>query len=695
VTERRPPRSRLAALFPFLELLGLSGVAVASPVLQVFADGAEVFVAYRASRLDIVLFALAVVLVVPAALFGLELLAGLLGPTWRRLAHSGAVFLLLGTIALQVLKSETDLGRFAAVPLAGTIALLGAAVVWRWQVPRLFLRFLSVAPIVFLATFLLASPVTVLVLGSRTADAAGVAVGEAAPVVWIVMDELPAATLLGPDDRVDPELFPHLAALAGDGTLYRNSTTVSPHTSDAVPAMLSGRYPEEPDELPVVSEHPENLFTLLGDTYRMNVSEAWADLCPPGMCEDSFRSRRAALPALLGDASNVLEQKADPARPVLPADGRGSTFDYRREQVSDFVDSLDDGEGDDRPRLDFLHVVLPHAHYEYLPDGRRYEAPVPRGRFGSGWVDDDVAAAARQRHVLQMQFTDRLLGDVFDRLRELDRYDESMIIVTADHGASFTKSEPFRGMSEGNLHEIVWTPLVVKAPDEHEGRVDDGLVRSIDLVPTVAEQLEVDVPWRLDGRPIRPGGATDGEVRLFRWEENLLDPDDGDFVTVDAEDGYERMLDEPPARQGDDELAVYRLGDHGDLVGQRVEDLPLRDPVTEDGVVDHVPELASVDLEGDEVPAYLSGESRLRGLDPYYAVAVNGVVGGWAHAYLPQLLPPGLDASYLEQPRLRQWWTMVPPSLLRDGRNRVELLRMGLEEGVGRVLHPVRLRPTG
>jgi hypothetical protein len=675
----------------FLELLGLSGLAVASPVLQVFADGAEVFVAYRASRLDIVLFALAVVLVVPAVLFGLELLAGLVGPIWRRLVHTGSVFLLLAVLVLQVLKSETDLRRIAAIALASAIALLGAAAVWRWSVPRLFLRFLSVAPIVFLATFLFISPVTGLVFGPRTADAAGVEVGAPAPVVWIVLDELPATTLLGPDDRVDAELFPHLAALAGDGTLFRNSTTVSPHTTDAVPAMLSGRYPEEPDELPVVSEHPENLFTLLGDRYHMNVSEGWADLCPPGLCEDAFRSRKAALPPLLGDASNVLEQKADPARPVLPADGRGSTFEYRRQQVEDFVASLDDDPGDDRPRLDFMHVVLPHSHYEYLPDGRRYEGPFPRGQFGLGWVDEDVASRARQRHLLQMQFTDRLLGDVFDRLRSLDRYDESMVIVTADHGAAFTPGEPFRGVSEGNLHETVWTPLVVKAPDEHEGRVDDTLVRSIDLLPTVAEQLEVDVPWRLDGRPIRPG-PTEGEVRVFRWDENELEPDDGDFITIDAAEGFQRVLDEPPGREGDDDLAVYRLGDNGDLVGQRVEDLPLAEPVTEEGVIDQADELASVDLDGDVVPAYLSGETVLEGRDPYYAVAVNGVVGGWSRARLPQLLLPGFDLAYLEEPRVRRWWTMVPPELLRDGDNRVELLRIDLEEGRGRVLHPVRLR---
>jgi hypothetical protein len=72
-------------------------------------------------------------------------------------------------------------------------------------------------------------------------------------------------------------------------------------------------------------------------------------------------------------------------------------------------------------------------------------------------------------------------------------------------------------------------------------------------------------------------------------------------------------------------------------------------------------------------------------------VVVNGVVAAWAHAYLPQLLPPGFDVRYLERPRPRWWGTMVPPQMLRDGRNRVELLRID-GEGADRVLHPVRLR---
>ncbi|MCI3948734.1 MAG: sulfatase, partial [Acidimicrobiales bacterium] len=203
MTARRPPRSRLAAALPFLELLGLSGLAVASPVLQVFSDGAEVFVAYRASRFEIVLFALGVVLVVPAVLFAVELLAGLAGERWRRLAHAGAVFLLLAALVLQVAKTETELKRRPLLALAVGLALLGAAAVWRWNAPRLFLRFLSLSSVVFLVTFLLASPVTALVVPSRGVEAADIEVGAPAPVVWIVFDEFPLVSLLGPDDRID------------------------------------------------------------------------------------------------------------------------------------------------------------------------------------------------------------------------------------------------------------------------------------------------------------------------------------------------------------------------------------------------------------------------------------------------------------------------------------------------------------
>ena len=53
-----------------------------------------------------------------------------------------------------------------------------------------------------------------------------------------------------------------------------------------MPAILDGRRAEE-GSLPTFAKHPRNLFTLLGDSYRLNVSEEATYLCPPRLCPDA------------------------------------------------------------------------------------------------------------------------------------------------------------------------------------------------------------------------------------------------------------------------------------------------------------------------------------------------------------------------------------------------------------------------
>ena len=91
-------------------------------------------------------------------------------------------------------------------------------------------------------------------------------------VVMIVMDEFPLASLLDGKGHIDTSLYPNFAALAHDGSWYRNNTTVAPHTTTAVPAILTGRYPND-SGVPIAAEYPHNIFTLLGKQYRMNVHE--------------------------------------------------------------------------------------------------------------------------------------------------------------------------------------------------------------------------------------------------------------------------------------------------------------------------------------------------------------------------------------------------------------------------------------
>ena len=148
----------------------------------------------------------------------------------------------------------------------------------------------------------------------------------------------------------------------------------------------------------------------------------------------------------------------------------------------------------------FLHSLLPHEPYLYSPSGRHY-GPV-EGLVGLSreevWADNEVAVATNyQRHLLQLAAVDLLLGQLVDRLREQER---CLLVVTSDHGASFRPGDRFKTPTQTNLHEIMSVPFFLKLPDQRITGVSDHNVETVDILPTLADALGVQLPWPVDGQ---------------------------------------------------------------------------------------------------------------------------------------------------------------------------------------------------
>lgn len=649
----------------FLEFLGITGLAVAEPILSSFRKGADVFVLRHAGATDVVGFVAAVVLGPALVLLLFETLFALLGRSVRRVVH---VILLAGAggmVVLGTLRDRTSWGPTLLVlgAVAG-VALVAVSVV-RWPAVRLWLRYLAAFPVLLGLAFLFASPVTEIVLGRGSAAAAadGVTVGDPAPVVMIVLDELPLVSLLDEENDINAAQFPNLARLAGDATWFRNESSVAPSTPEAVPAILTGTYPTDPDALPDASEYPDNLFTLLGATYRENVWEGVTQLCPTDVCPERNGEGGGTLEGLLDDAADVWRRHVS-----LDRDAGQVTFQVRQSNpnapltIADFVDSM--APSGDTPRLDFLHVLYPHQPWFHTPSGAIYEAPfVAEGLDASyRWKDQAVADAGRQRHLLQLQHADAMVGRVLDRMEELGTYDESLVVLTADHGVSFAAGNPIRGVSSENYHQVMWTPLLVKEPRQTEGVVDDRPLSAVDVLPTIADVLDVDVPWDVDGRSAFGEPRADGPRKFFEWTLNALQPTDGPYVEVDGPTGFQRLLDEPAPGEGDRrDLRFYRFGEWGPLVGTHVDDLTVESGAEHSGTLDRAAAYQDVDRSTGEVPAYVSGTVRTGDGDvDTVLVTVNGTVAGWSH----------LHAGTVGAP---DWYTMVPEWFFVDGANLIEL----------------------
>ena len=136
---------------------------------------------------------------------------------------------------MSILLSSSSL-----VALAGGVAAVVLAL--RTHAGRLLLSYLAVANIAFVAMFLFASPTAKLIAGGGSGDLGDVTVPEpAGPVVVIVLDEFPAATIMRPDGTINSDRFPGFAELASVSTWFRNASSQHNLTHRAVPSILDGR----------------------------------------------------------------------------------------------------------------------------------------------------------------------------------------------------------------------------------------------------------------------------------------------------------------------------------------------------------------------------------------------------------------------------------------------------------------------
>ena len=681
-------RPRPSALRRFVDLFVLCGFVVAQPVLDAFGRAGETIVFRNVDRVGVVFFAAVVVLVPPLVLWALEYVVVAVNDSAGVVAHdvlTGGLWILL---AIEVLGKVDRLG--AVEVLVGGV-LLGTTVVVcsiRWKELRLWVLFATPAPLVFALIFLLVSPVSAQVTRAENVPAKQVTVGRPAPVVMLMLDELPLRSVVDADGQLDAELFPHLAALQQDTDVFLNASSNAWATTYSVPSMLTGQLPRG-RTIPVATSHPDNAFTLLARSHELRVHELLG-LCPESLCPRPDRSGllprgtggllqdgaaafwRIIQPgtagedpdgALFGEANAAMKQASGSAPRRL-----GDSELLAPPRFVDFLDDIDRPSTDGRPSFDFLHLLIPHSPWVLMPDGRHYLTPGdqlrPIGLTGDTWNEDGAfVPLGRQRHLLQLQYADRLVGELVRRLKANGLWDKSAVVITADHGVAFTPGAPRRETTRDNRAELAWVPLFVKRPGQRDGTTRFDNVQLVDVLPTLGDVLDVDIPWRLDGRSVYESPRAPDESRPFFSRA-------GHTVQLDSAWGLaQTRLRSMGAFVPDrgDPLRTYRVGPHADWVGSAIASLPTA-PADPDrsATLENEEAWDDVDLAADPLPSYATGWlDDPSGTTEKVVVSLNGVVAGVS------------PLSAGERPG--QYSALLPPALLRTGRNTVELYGVGAD----------------
>jgi hypothetical protein len=402
-----------------------------------------------------------------------------------------------------------------------------------------------------------------------------------------------------------------------------------------------------------VRSHKPSIFHVLDRLgYEVFKVESASALCPPAICPGA-RTRRPG----------VLARLAGGGRPPR------------------FHKWLGAIRARSQPAFYFHHALIPHEPWIYLPSGRQNRPagrdPIPDINHDVGFGDADLTDQNHLRHLLQVGYTDRLVGELLGRLERTGVLERALVVVTADHGYSFRVGVKSRRLAnDENVEEIAPVPLFVKAPGQMERDVNPSAMRTLDLLATIADLLDTRVFYKQDGR-----SAYSREVRARRAIE-VRKRDYSGYVRIGLPELRERRAarrrerakllgvgEESAVLYGDPWASAYRVGPRPELLGQPVGALGaggVRAAIPAVATVAHRSLYNHVSAGSQVIPTRVSGSLRAvpDGEHRDLALAVNGRIRATSRSF-------DFDRAEVEY-----YSFQLPETVLRPGRNRLEIFEL-------------------
>jgi hypothetical protein len=278
---------------------------------------------------------------------------------------------------------------------------------------------------------------------------------------------------------------------------------------------------------------------------------------------------------------------------------------------------------DGSPSLHFVHVALPHRPWVLSRTGiaTSYEPELITDPGAPGYAFG--ARLDAQLHAMQVGAVDTLVGELVDHLRSLPTWEQTLLVVTSDHGSNLSPPDIGRmKVTDANREEVFRVPLFVKAPGEVDGEIRDDSAQVLDVLPSIIDLLDADVNWEFDGHSLFDGSTAHTAPR----------------VSTDVGAAFEiaqRRAEDFP--HGDDWTALAAVGENGDLIGRRVDDFTVGAPSSYRATLEQDELLRDLPTAEGTMPFVLAGTVTAADGSteepPELVAAVNGTLAGVVGGY--------------------------------------------------------------
>ena len=287
---------------------------------------------------------------------------------------------------------------------------------------------------------------------------------------------------------------PNIDRLVRGATLFDQAVVVFPRTTPSAVSILTGLYPHT---------HGTRSLYISGDSYELPRNLNLAEI----MLDRNYRTAAFLNQKLLHRNSGIQQ-------------GFSTYLNVEddAEVTRQAASWLEKGREDRRPFFLFLWYLSPHWPYNPSQKDLDLFAPDPkfdlrllflRGKdpnqrcftrlYNSEEIDLLISAYDAEIHQ-----ADDAIGGLLDYLREKQLYNDSLIVVTSDHGESLGEHGYYFDHGEYYYDTDTLVPLVIKSPDQIINEIVPYQVRNIDIFPTILGMLEI--PYSCEGTDLFPLG---------------------------------------------------------------------------------------------------------------------------------------------------------------------------------------------
>jgi arylsulfatase A-like enzyme len=401
-------------------------------------------------------------------------------------------------------------------------AVLFFLILWLWRRPTLRVTTHPWASGGIFALLLVAAGLLGLLMGPRETvviPPAGIPPG---------LEDAPNVILIGADtlraDRLSCYGYtgsqtPHIDALAADGVRYPEMTAQASWTKPSFATIFTSLYPSSHTATGKPHRLPQTVITLAevlaasgyhtgGFADNPSISAAFG-------FDQGFAHYEYLEPDHLFAGNEAASQMAlyQLLRRVwaMVTGGRIYPQHFYQEAsvVNHHAEAWLEANKDTRFFL-FLHYMDPHDPYFAHP----YNG-VGSARASNQNPDPALAPTFSQLYDGEIAYLDEHLGQLFAWLRAEGLYDDTLVILTGDHGEEF---QEHGGWWHGQTlyQEQIAVPLIIKYPGGAQaGSIVSDLVRSLDVAPTILDVAGVPIPEVMMGRSL----WSDAEAPAYAFAE--------------------------------------------------------------------------------------------------------------------------------------------------------------------------------